>query len=323
MAELVAAVCAGDRRAIAQALSGVESDPGGQLAATLYRHTGRAHVVGITGAPGVGKSTLASALTAVWRAQGQRVAVLAIDPSSPYTGGALLGDRVRMERHAGDPGVFIRSMASRGELGGLAQAAVDAVGVLDAGGFDLVLLETVGAGQGDVRLADACHTVVLLLTPDSGDDVQAQKAGILETADLFVVNKADLPGADAIVAQLTEMLALGSAREPGWQPPVLRAAAGQDLGVEPIAAAIDGHAAYLRAGEGWARREARRAEAQLSRHLYRRLVAPRLARVAAGAPDADLISRLVARDIDPLSAAARLTEATAEPAIQALCEQAP
>lgn len=323
MTQLVADVCAGDRRAIAQALTGVEADPGGPLAAALYRHTGRAHVVGITGAPGVGKSTLAGELTALWRAAGRRVGVVAVDPSSPYSGGALLGDRVRMERHVGDPGVFIRSMASRGELGGLAQAAADAVGVLDAGGFDVVLLETVGAGQGDVRLADACHTVVVVLSPGSGDDVQAQKAGILETADVFVVHKADLPGADAVVAQLTEMQALGPTREPGWVPPVIQASARQGRGLDAVAAAIDGHAAHLRAGEGWGRREARRAQAELARQLHRRLVAPRLARTAIGAPDADLIAQLVARRNDPRTAAAWLADNAVDEGVQPPSEQSP
>ncbi len=303
-AELVAAVRAGDRRAVARALSAVERSPGGDLAAGLYRHTGRAHVVGVTGPPGAGKSTLVAALTQAWRAAGRTVGVVAVDPSSPYTGGALLGDRVRMTRLHGDPGVFIRSLATRGQQGGLAQAAADAVRVLDAAGFEEVVLETAGAGQAEVAVADESHTTLVVVTPAGGDDIQAIKAGILEIADVFVVNKADLPGAAAAVAYLEGALSLGGTpREPGWRPPVLRTVATSGEGVPALAAAIAEHATYLRQGAGWAARERRRAEAELARQLYARLVAPLLARARSDEAAATVVDQLVARQTDPRSAA--------------------
>ncbi|MFQ5460451.1 MAG: methylmalonyl Co-A mutase-associated GTPase MeaB, partial [Anaerolineae bacterium] len=206
---LVSAVRRGERRAVARALSRVENEAECPLADALYPFTGRAHVVGVTGAPGSGKSTLVSALTQVYRRAGRRVGILAVDPSSPFTGGAVLGDRVRMGAHSGDEGVFIRSMASRGRVGGLARATGDAVRVLDAAGFDVVVVETVGAGQAEVGIADEAHTTVVVAVPGLGDDIQAIKAGILEIADVFCVNKADLPGADRTVAQLKMNLSIG------------------------------------------------------------------------------------------------------------------
>ena len=313
----VARVREGDRQAIARALSEVEADQGGLLARALYPYTGRAHVAGITGAPGVGKSTLASALAGAWRAAGRTVGMVAIDPSSPYTGGAILGDRVRMAAHHGDAGVFIRSMAARGQPGGLAQAAADAVRVLDAAGFDMVLLETAGAGQAEVRVADECHTTVVVVIAAGGDDVQAQKAGILETANVLVVNKADEPGAEAAVGYLRAMLALGEPREPGWDPPVLAASALAKQGIGEVAAAVDAHAVHLRRGDGWRAREARRAEAELERALYRRLVAPRLAQASLGGAERSILADLVARTTDPTAAADRLlAEREATPAIR-------
>jgi len=310
--DLVRAIQHGDRRAVARALTRVEADPGGPLAAALYRHTGQAHVVGITGSPGAGKSTLVAALTVVWRAAGRRVGVVAVDPSSPYSGGAVLGDRVRMGRHHGDVGVFIRSMATRGQVGGLAQAAADAVRVLDAAGFDRVVLETAGAGQAEVAVADECHTTVVVVAPGGGDDIQALKAGILEIADLFVVHKADLPGADAAVAHLRSALDLGApAREPGWEPPVLRVSAVADTGVAELAAAIDAHGDFLGRGEAWVRRERRRAEAELRRQLFARLVAPLLARADLDGPAGPVVERLVARQLDPRAAVDQLLAARA------------
>jgi LAO/AO transport system kinase len=305
-AGLLEGVLAADRLSVARALTAVEAEPGGPLAAALYRRGGRAHVVGVTGAPGVGKSTLVAAMVTAWRALGRRVGVVAVDPSSPLSGGALLGDRLRMEQHLGDPGVFIRSLASRGDAGGLAEAAAGAVTVLDAAGYDPVILETVGAGQGEVRLAEECHTVVVVLAPGGGDEVQAQKAGILELGDLFVVNKADLDGAATTAASLAAGLHLASPRDPGWAPPVLRASAVEGSGVPELVAAVDAHAGHLRQGGGWQGREARRAAAALARQLYRRLVAPQLARVRSGAADAGVVAELVARLSDPRLAAEEL-----------------
>ena len=209
----VEAILSGDRRAMARLITRIENDEAGARAdlAQLYAHTGRAHIVGVTGAPGAGKSTLVNELAKAYRAAGRRVGVLAVDPTSPFSGGAVLGDRIRMRDLAGDPGVFIRSMATRGSLGGLARATASAIKVLDAAGFDLIMVETVGAGQSEVEIAQTAHTVVVVEATGMGDDVQAIKAGLLEIADVFAVNKADRPGADHAVAALEMMLDLSHA----------------------------------------------------------------------------------------------------------------
>ena len=197
----------------------------------LAPHTGRAQVIGLTGAPGVGKSTSTTALVRAFRERGLRVGVLAVDPSSPFSGGALLGDRIRMSEHATDPGVFIRSMASRGHLGGLSWATPQAIRVLDGAGCDVVVVETVGVGQSEVEVAALADTTVVLLAPGMGDGIQAAKAGILEVGDVFVVNKADRDGADATVRDLRHMISLGDRTEPGlWRPPVVKTVAAQGLG---------------------------------------------------------------------------------------------
>ncbi len=210
---LVEAVLAGNRRAMARLITRIENDAAGVLAelAQLYAHTGRAHIVGITGAPGAGKSTLVNELAKAYRADSRRVGVLAVDPTSPFSGGAVLGDRIRMRDLSGDPGVFIRSMATRGSLGGLARATASAIKVLDAAGFDVVMVETVGAGQSEVEIAQTAHTVVVVEAAGMGDDVQAIKAGLLEIADVFAVNKADRPGADHTIAALEMLLDLNHA----------------------------------------------------------------------------------------------------------------
>jgi len=233
-----------------------------EVAAALTPHAGHARVVGLTGSPGVGKSTSTSMLVTALRAQEHRVGVLAVDPSSPFSGGALLGDRVRMQDHATDAGVFIRSMASRGHLGGLAWATPQAIRVLDAAGCDIVLVETVGVGQAEVEVASAADTTVVLLAPGMGDGIQAAKAGILEVADVLVVNKADRDGADQTVRDLRSMQSLGGRHsEPGaWRPPIVKTVAARGEGVEDVLAALDKHAAWLeRTGEGERRRRARAA----------------------------------------------------------------
>ena len=213
---LVTQLLAGNRRALARTISQVED--GGPTAhtllAALYPHTGRGHVIGITGAPGTGKSTLVNALAKTYRAQGRTVGIIAVDPTSPFSGGALLGDRVRMRDLAGDPGIFIRSMATRGSLGGLARATADVISVLDAAGFDRILVETVGVGQAEVDIAGAAHTTIVVEAPGLGDEVQAIKAGVLEIADLFAVNKADREGADHTVMALQMMQGLAPPRRP-------------------------------------------------------------------------------------------------------------
>ena len=238
----------GDPRAVARLISLVEdaSPRLREVAAALAPYTGNAVVVGLTGAPGVGKSTSTAALVRAYRARGKRVGVLAVDPSSPFSGGALLGDRVRMQEHALDPDVYIRSMASRGHLGGLAWATPQALRVLDAAGCDVVLVETVGVGQSEVEVAGAADTTVVLVAPGMGDAVQAAKAGILEIGDVYVVNKADREGADATVRELRHMLALGERRAPGdWRPEVVRSVASRMEGVEELVEALEKHRHWL------------------------------------------------------------------------------
>ena len=244
--DLVAKAVDSDRRAIARLVSMVEdaSPLLREVTAALVPHAGSALIVGLTGAPGVGKSTTTSALVTSFRAQGLRVGVLAVDPTSPFTGGALLGDRVRMQEHATDDDVFIRSMATRGHLGGMAWATPQAVRVLDAAGCDVVLVETVGVGQSEVDVAALADTTVVLLAPGMGDGIQAAKAGILEVGDVFVVNKADRDGADAVVRDLRATVRMAE-RAPGeWRPPILTAVASRGEGVDDIVAAIEKHRAW-------------------------------------------------------------------------------
>jgi LAO/AO transport system kinase len=303
---LVRGVLAGDRRAVARAISLVEDGRPEleRLSAGIYGATGRAVTVGITGAPGVGKSTLAGALVGALRADERRVAVLAVDPTSPYTGGALLGDRVRMQEHATDPDVFIRSMATRGHLGGMALAAPEGVRILDAAGYDLVMVETVGVGQAEVDVAAATDTTVVMLAPGLGDAVQMAKAGILEVADVFVVNKADRDGAAEVLRELRQMLHLGSKRD--WDPPVLSVAATTG-DVSAVWAAVEEH-------DGWARTSGARDAKRRARLLaeVESLAAERfkLAVADALAADPDLVADLTERRVDPYRAAAALAHRT-------------
>ncbi|GIH27060.1 transporter [Acrocarpospora phusangensis] len=251
-------VLAGRPRAVARAISLVENAGAGlrELIAELgTRQPYRAKVVGLTGSPGVGKSTSTGTLIEAARKRGEKVGVLAVDPSSPFTGGALLGDRVRMQEHATDSGVFIRSMATRGHLGGLAWAVPQAIRVLDAAGYDLILVETVGVGQAEVDVASLADSTIVLLAPGMGDGVQAAKAGILEIADVFVVNKADREGAQATIRELRNMVALSTA---SWRPPIVPTVAVRGEGVADVVAALDAHATYLaESGQGRKRRLAR------------------------------------------------------------------
>ncbi len=276
------------------------------LSAGIYATTGRASTIGLTGAPGVGKSTLATELVRAERGAGRTVAVLAIDPTSPYTGGALLGDRVRMQEHATDPGVFIRSMATRGHLGGMALAAPEAVRVLDAAGYDEIVVETVGVGQAEVEVAAATDTAVVVLAPGMGDAVQMAKAGILEIADVFVVNKADRDGAADVVRELRQMLHLGAAR--AWDPPILPASALRHEGIGELRTAIAEHRTFLDdSGTLLAKRRAR-----LLREVES-LAAERFRLKAATAlkTDGALADELVSRRLDPYRAAAMLADETA------------
>ncbi|MEV6326885.1 methylmalonyl Co-A mutase-associated GTPase MeaB [Streptomyces sp. NPDC051909] len=238
----------GRPRAVARLISLVEgaSPQLREVMAALAPLTGNAYVVGLTGSPGVGKSTSTSALVAAYRRAGKRVGVLAVDPSSPFSGGALLGDRVRMSEHASDPGVYIRSMATRGHLGGLAWSAPQAIRVLDAAGCEVILVETVGVGQSEVEIASQADTSVVLLAPGMGDGIQAAKAGILEIGDVYVVNKADRDGADATARELNHMLGLGEARAPGdWRPPIVKTVAARGEGVDEVVEALEKHRAWM------------------------------------------------------------------------------
>jgi LAO/AO transport system kinase len=305
-ADLVDRALTGQQRAVAQLISRVESGSPDlpEIAALLAPHTGRAQVVGLTGSPGVGKSTTTSALVTAFRRAGKRVGVLAIDPSSPFSGGALLGDRVRMGDHALDDGVFIRSMATRGHLGGLAWATPQALRVLDAAGCDVVLVETVGVGQSEVDVVSLADTTLVLLAPGMGDGVQAAKAGILEIADVFVVNKADRDGAAQTVRDLRYMMSLGERRD-AWRPPVCKTVAARGEGIAEVVEAVAEHHAWLaESGEG-ARRRRRRAAAEIEAIGLER-VRERIGRVRGGAALDVLADEVVAGRSDPYAAAARL-----------------
>jgi LAO/AO transport system kinase len=304
--ELVDRALEGQQRAVARLISLVESGSPDlpEIAALLAPHTGRAQVVGLTGSPGVGKSTTTSALVAAFRRQGKRVGVLAVDPSSPFSGGALLGDRVRMGDHAVDEGVFIRSMATRGHLGGLAWATPQALRVLDAAGCDVVLVETVGVGQSEVDVVSLADTTVVLLAPGMGDGVQAAKAGILEIADVFVVNKADREGAGQTVRDLRYMMSLGERRD-AWKPPVCRTVAARGEGVAEVAGAIDEHRAWLESSGEGPRRRRRRAENEIEA-IGLEKVRARLGGVRGGTALETLAEKVVAGELDPYRAADEL-----------------
>ncbi len=299
---------AGDKRALARAISLVENDDpeGWALVREVYPRTGKASMIGFTGPPGVGKSTLLAALTKLERSQGQTVAVLSVDPSSPFTKGALLGDRIRLTEHFLDPGVFIRSMANRGALGGLSEATLQAALLMDASGRDVVLLETVGVGQAEVDIIDHADTVVLVLMPGSGDSIQALKAGVMEIPDVIVVNKADHPLTDTMVREIKGVLALGP-RE-GWKVPIVRTEAVREEGVEELVEKLAEHREYIEAEGTLA---ARRRRNLMSEVLG--IATFRMRRELEAAIDQDpavqeLLDRVVSRELDPASAAAEILE---------------
>jgi len=303
--ELVERLLAGNRRALARALSEVEdeSDAGLEVLRRLYPHAGRAHSIGITGSAGAGKSTLTAVLARAFRSNGQSVGVIAVDPSSPFSHGALLGDRIRMQGLTSDAGVFVRSMATRGSAGGLAAMAADVATVLDAAGTDIIIIETVGAGQDEVEIANVAQTTLVLNTPGMGDDIQSIKAGILEIADVLVVNKGDLPGADAVVAQLQALLSF--APSDGWQIPVLKVSATAGAGVDALIAAIGAHREHLESSKTDERRRAGRARQQITAAAHAYLARQLRGGQLSASIDA-LAEAVAARTMDPRSAAATL-----------------
>ena len=303
-ASLADRVLAGDVRAAARLIRLLDDgDPAGPEAMrALYPRAGRAAVVGVTGAPGAGKSTLVDQLLAHYRADGRTLGVVAVDPTSPFTGGAILGDRIRMNRHATDPGVFIRSLATRGAMGGLSRSTAQAVTVMDAMGRDLVLVETVGVGQDEVEVMRLADTTLVVVAPGMGDDIQAIKAGILEIAQVFVVNKADREGAARTAAELQQMMALAPLPEGAWKPPVLMAEAHRGKGIGDIVEAIGRHRAYLEAAGGMDALRRARARREVLDLLRDRLLAEALARMG-GEPGLDrVVDRVAAREVDPYTA---------------------
>jgi len=302
-------VTAGEIRALARAISHVENDHPLAVGVMreLYPRAGRAVTIGVTGAPGAGKSSLVDRLVETLRARGRTIGVVAVDPSSAFSGGAILGDRVRMMRHAADPGVFIRSMATRGFLGGLSRATGDVIDLLDASGKDVVIVETVGVGQAEVDIARLADAVVVVLVPGMGDDIQAIKAGILEIADLFVINKADRDGVDKLESELRQMMALVD--EPRARPPILRTVATRGEGTEELVEAIEAHLASPEAAARRAARQRERARGRLTEILGRTLVR-RAIEEGVGRDGFDrTVERLARREVDPYGAADEVLEA--------------
>ncbi|QDY79067.1 methylmalonyl Co-A mutase-associated GTPase MeaB [Streptomyces qinzhouensis] len=317
--ELVARAREGHPRAVARLISLVEgaSPQLREVMAALAPLTGRAYIVGLTGSPGVGKSTTTSALVSAYRRAGKRVGVLAVDPSSPFSGGALLGDRVRMSDHASDPGVYIRSMATRGHLGGLAWAAPQAVRVLDAAGCDVILVETVGVGQSEVEIAAQADTSVVLLAPGMGDGIQAAKAGILEIGDVYVVNKADRDGADATARELNHMLGLGEARAPGdWRPPIVKTVAARGEGIDEVVEALEKHRAWMEEHGALAERRLRRAAGEVETIAVTTL-RERIADLHGDHLTGTLAARVVAGELDVYTAADELRASLTDPSFKA------
>jgi len=329
----VSRVLSGDRRALARLLTAIENERADDALIALHAHTGRAWIIGITGAPGTGKSTLVAALAKAYRVLGKTVGILAVDPTSPFTGGALLGDRIRMRDLSGDTGVFIRSMATRGSLGGLARATRDAARALDAAGFDIILVETVGAGQSEVDIARMAHTTVVVEAPGLGDDIQATKAGILEIADLLVVNKADRAGVNITVRALKNMLELGhpSARtrlashhgqmltvethtinqngtDPLWIPPIIQTVANDNKGIDELVAAIDAHRAFLTDSDTRDQIERHQIEIELSERVRELLLRQILNTVSAEALD-EIVRQVQTRAIAPQHAVSAILNA--------------
>jgi LAO/AO transport system kinase len=304
---LVTAAASGDPRALARLISLVEngSPQLRDVMRLIAPHTGQARVIGLTGAPGVGKSTITAALVRAYRGQGLRVGVLAVDPTSPFSGGALLGDRIRMQDHATDSGVFIRSMASRGHLGGLSWAVPQALRVLDAAGFDVVMIETVGVGQVEVAIASLADSTLVIVAPGMGDAIQAAKAGILEIADIFVVNKSDRPGAQEAIRDLRTMLAMGNYGPGAWKPPIVATTAVSGSGIDDLVARLEAHGRWLAESGERDRRRLARAREEVSAMAVATL-RERLGALPGEAHLEELAAQVASGQLDPYSAADKL-----------------
>jgi LAO/AO transport system kinase len=315
-----------NRRELARLLTRVENGQAAQELRDLYPYTGRAHIIGVTGAPGTGKSSLVNALAQFYRTENLTVGIVAVDPTSPFSGGAILGDRIRMRDRSGDTGVFIRSMATRGSLGGLARTTADVARVLDAAGFDVVMIETVGAGQSEVDIARAAQTTLVVEAPGMGDDVQAIKAGILEIADILVINKADRPGLDNTLRALRAMLDLGHRAERivhhgqlmsapaalpdeyhSWQPPIVQTVSPENQGIAELAEQLAAHRDYLKTSGVLAIRERAQIEAEITDRL-REILLARVLGQTDPATVGELVQRVVSRELDPNSAARALLD---------------
>ena len=304
---LLERVIAGDRRSVARAISTVEDDAASasELMKQIFPRTGRALVIGITGAPGAGKSSLVDKLAAYYRKKGDRIGIIAVDPSSPFSGGAILGDRIRMQTLSLDPGVFIRSMATRGNLGGLARATVEAVAILDASGYDKIIVETVGVGQDEIEIAKTADVCVVVLVPGMGDDVQTMKAGIMEIADVLVVNKADREGVLRTERELEALLSLAT-REDEWQPPIVKTVAIENRGIAELAAAVEKSKQFQAGAPAAAGRRQAIARWRIVELLRDRLVAETLSRDGASERLEQLAAEVAIKKRDPYSAVEEL-----------------